>query len=219
MKLRKIVLVPGVMLLLAACTSISPQQAIVTDGTIQNSSLGFSGFTFEIPDGFEVYSPTAKNPADYNELQRMAVRIYELNKTWHPRDNERFYESFLLMSDQTCFLLITLKCDYVEPFGDSPFADRFVTHWQVMPLYNVTANRTVELGANRLPGIYTRGSAYEQEGWYYADPKRHGVPFNYEACKVTGSRRDNYILMGFSLPENAGALTGPMKQMMDGMKF
>ena len=219
MKLKNIVLVPGVILLLAACTSISPQRATVANGTIQNSSLGFSGFTFEIPDGFEVYSSAAKNPAEYNELQRVAVRIYDLNKTWHPRDNERFYESFLLISDRVCFLLITLKCDYVEPFGDSPFSDRFVTHWQLMPLYNVTATRTVEVGANRLSAVYTCGSAYEQEGWYYADPKRHGVPFSYQACKVTGNKHDSYILMGFALPENAGALTAPMKQMMDGMKF
>ncbi|MEI7852024.1 MAG: hypothetical protein WCH86_09340, partial [Kiritimatiellales bacterium] len=67
--------------------------------------------------------------------------------------------------------------------------------------------------------VYSRGSAYEQKGWHYADPKRNSVLFNYEACKVTGSKRDSYILMGFALPEDAKALTAPMQQMMDSLKF
>ena len=88
-----------------------------------------------------------------------------------------------------------------------------------MPLYNVTAKRSFGLGDTRQPAVHGCGSAYEQKGWYYADPKRNSVSFNYEACKVTGSKRDSYILMGFALPENAKTLTSPMRQMMDGLKF
>jgi hypothetical protein len=88
-----------------------------------------------------------------------------------------------------------------------------------MPLYNVTEKRSVQLGETRQPAVYSRGSAYEQKGWNYADPKRNSVLFNYEACKVTGSKRDSYILMGFALPENAKTLTAPMQQMMDDMKL
>lgn len=220
MKFKNIVSLLGIILLLAGCTSISYQRATVADGTIQNSSLGFSGFTFEIPDGFEVYSPAAKNPADYNDLQNMAIRIYNLNNAWHPRGNELFYESFLLMSDKTCFILITLKTDTVPPPYNSPFSsDQIVSQWDLMPLYNVTARRSFELGRSRQPAVITRGSAYEQKGWYYSRPKHNGMLFNYEACKVNGGNRDSYILMGVSLPEDAAALAAPMKQMVDGMKL
>jgi hypothetical protein len=216
MKLKNIISALGVMLCLG-CASVMPQRAMVADGIVKNASLGFSGFTFEIPQGFEVYNPAAKNPTEYNELQRMAIRIYDLNNVWHPRDDELFYESFLFMSDKTCFLLMTLKYSYMPRNENLPFSYRSVSQWQLMPLYNVTANRSFELGANRMAAVYARGYAYEQKGWYYDSPKKSRMPFNYEACKVTGDNRDRYILMGFALPDYAEALTVPMKQMIDGL--
>jgi hypothetical protein len=166
-----------------------------------------------------VYRPAAKNPAEYNELQRMAIRIYDANKAYHPRGNEQFYESFLLMSDKSCFLLITLKSAVADQLYDSPFDDSPAVQWELLPLYNVTAKRSFGLGDARQPAVYSRGSAYEKKGWYYADSKRNSVLFNYEACKVMGSKRDSYILMGFALPEDAKALAAPMKQMMDGLQL
>jgi hypothetical protein len=199
---------------------VSQQRAVIADGTIQNPALGFTGFTFGFPDGFEVYSPAAKNPAEYNELQRMAIRIYNADKAYLPRGNELFYESFLLMSDKTCFLLITLKSDGVVQTADSTFPDEAVViQGELMPLYNVTANRLFELGETRQPAVYTRGTAYEQKGWYYANPKHNRMLFNYEACKIEGGNRDRYILMGFAQPEDAAALTAPMRQMVEGVKL
>lgn len=218
MKLKNIISALGVMLFLG-CTSVMPQRATVVDGIIKNASLGFSGFTFEIPQGFEGYIPAAKNSAEYNELQRMAIRIYDLNNVWHPRDDELFYESFLFMSDKACFLLMTLKYDYMPQNENLPFSDQSVSRWQLMPLYNVTAKRSFELGASRMATVYTRGYAYEQKGWYYDRPKNSRMSFNYEACNVTGDHRDRYILMGFALPDHAEALTAPMKQMMEGFLF
>jgi hypothetical protein len=219
MKLKKIVPILGIVLLLAGCASVSQQRAVVADGVIQNTSLGFSGFTFKIPDGFEVYSPSTKNPVDCNELQQMAIRIYAINKAYHPRGSELLYESFLLLSDNTCFLLITLKSDDPVQLENTPFAEENVPQWELMPLYNITTKRAFELGENRQPAVYTRGSAYEKKGWYYANSKRGGMPFNYEACKVTGGNRDSYILMGFALPGQVDSLTAPMREMVEGMKF
>jgi hypothetical protein len=219
MKPKNIVSVWGIILLMAGCASVSQPRATVTDGTIQNASLGFFGFTFEIPAGFEVYRPAARNPAEYNELQRMAIRIYELNEAWHPRGNELFYESFLLLSEQSCFLLVTLKSHEAVLPDRSPFIDEPATQWELLPLYNVTASRAFELGETRLPAVYTRGSACEQKGWYYANPKRNSMRFSYEACKAEGGNRDRYILMGFALPENAAELAAPMAQMIDGLRL
>lgn len=219
MKLKNIMFGTGILLLMTGCASVSQQRAVVADGIIQNTSLGFFGFSFKIPDGFEVYSPAAKNPAEYNELQRMAIRIYDTSKAYHPRGNEQFYESFLLMSDKSCFLLITLKSAAAAQLYNSPFDDAANSQWELMPLYNVTSRRSFELGGTRQPAIYSRGSAYEQKGWYYADPKRNSMLFNYEACKVAGSKRDSYILIGFALSENAKTLTAPMQQMIEDLKF
>jgi hypothetical protein len=204
--------------LLAGCVPVS-RHATVADGTIQNASIGFSGFRFEIPDGYELYSSEAGNPANSNELQRMAIRIYQLNEEYHPRDNELFYESFLLMSDKACFLLITLKYDNLPRFDDTPFRKQDSLPWQLMPLYNPAETRTLELGENRVEAVYTRGHAYEHKGWYYAGPKRNRMPFNYEACKVADSNRDGCILMGFALPEDSGAIGPQMLRMIEGLKF
>ncbi|MFA7256339.1 MAG: hypothetical protein WC047_02025 [Kiritimatiellales bacterium] len=219
MKLKNITSILGVLLILTGCSSVSQQRATVADGAIQNASLGFFGFMLKIPEGFEVYNPAAKNPAEYNELQQMAVRIYKLNRAYHPRGNELFYESFLLMSEKTCFLLVTLKSEGMPLPDSSPFSDEPFSQWPLLPLYNVTSTRSFELGANRQDAVYTCGSAYEQKGWYYAGAKRNSTLFSYETCKITGGNRDSYILMGFALPENAAALAAPMKQMIDGMKL
>jgi hypothetical protein len=217
MKPQNIVSVLGILLMLTGCASISQPRATVADRTIENASLGFSGFCFNIPAGFTLYAPAP--PAEYNAMQQMAIRIYDLNNEWHPRGNEFFYEGFLLMSDETCFLLITLKSDAALPSYNSPFSDEALTSWPLMPLYNVTGRRTFEIGDRRLAAVLTSGSAYEQKGWYYAKPRRNSMLFNYEACKVTGVNRDSYILMGFALPEDANALSAPMQQMVDGMTF
>ena len=223
MKLKNIVLGLGTVLLLAGCISISQQRATVADGTIQNSAFGFSGYTFKIPAGFTVYSPDATPPAEYNELQRMAIRIYNLNNDYHPRGNELFYESFLLMSEQSCFLLATVKYDYMEPVYEPSYGSSIpapmVMQGELLPLYNVTENHAFELGGTHLPAVYTCGSAYEQKGWYYANQKRNGMMFNYEACKISDNRNSLFILMGFALPEHADVLAVPLKQMIDGLKM
>jgi len=218
MKLKNFVSILGILLLLG-CASVSQPRAVVADGIIQNASLGFSGFSFNIPDGFKIYNPAEDPEVGYTPLQELAIRVYELNEEWHPRGNELFYESFLLMSDQTCFLLITLKSDTVVQLNVSPFWDDASSRFDVMPCYNVTSTRSFELNGTRQPVVYTCGAAYEKGGWYYAKSKRNSTRFNYESCRIVGGNRDSYILMGFALPENAKALTAPMQQMVDEMKF
>ena len=144
------------------------------NGTVQNSALGFFGFCFRIPAGFELYNSAVKNPAEYSELQQMAIRIYDFNRQYHPRGNELFYGSFLLMSDKTCFLLIMKSEPYVR-FDESPFSDEINMPQELMLLYNITSRHSFTIGAGRLSAVYTRGSAYEKNGWYYSGPKHQGV--------------------------------------------
>jgi len=219
MKLKKILLLSGIILLLAGCSTVSRPRATVMDRVIRNTSFGFSGYSLQIPEGFELYNPAEKNSAEYNELQRMAIRIYELNEKWHPRGNELFYESFLLLSDKTCFLWATVESAAVSPLEDSPFTDTVLSSWEILPLYNVASRRVFDLGAIRRSAVFTRGSACEQKGWYYAKAKRNGMPFNYEVCKIAGTNREQYILMGFALPDDEAALTAPLRQMVDGISF
>lgn len=219
MKLKTVIFRLGVILLMAGCASLSQPRAVVADGVIQNASLGFSGFSFKIPDGFRLYNPAEDPEVGYTPLQELAIRVYKLNEEWHPRGNELFYESFLLMSDQTCFLLITLKSDAVTRLDVSPFLDDRSSQGDVMPCYNATSTRSFELNGTRQPAVYTCGVAYEKGGWYYAKSKRNSIPFSYESCRIAGSNRDQYVLMGFAVPEQAAELAEPMRQMIDGISF
>jgi len=219
MKLIKAVSGVVAIILLAGCVSIG-QRATVGDGTIDNPSLGFFGFQFEIPEGFEIYNPVAKNPSEYSELQQMAIRIYDLNEEIHPRDNEWFYESFLLMSENACFLLITLEYDHVAFFDSRIPSEEAGLQRQLMPLYNVSETRMFELGEiARVEAVWSRGYAYERKGWVYSNVRHNRKLFNYEACKVTGSKRDGYILMGFASPEHAAALAPQMQTMIGGLNL
>jgi len=219
MKIKMVVSGLGVILLLAGCASTSYPRAQVAEGVIQNSALGFSGFSFKIPEGYALYNPDAENPPEWNELQRMAIRIYEKNNEYHPCGDELFYESFLLMSDDSCFFLVTLKSNDATRFDSSVFSEDAFSQMTLLPLYNVTETRSSTLDNTRFPAIYSRGSAYERDGWYYAVEKKNSLPFSYEACKVDGDNRDHYVVMGLALPDHAGKLVEPMKQMVGGMKL
>ncbi|MBM4152267.1 MAG: hypothetical protein FJ220_01930 [Kiritimatiellaceae bacterium] len=219
MKIKQVVF--GVVLagLFSGCAMLQQRQAVVADGVIQNSALGFSGFSFKVPEGFTVYAPDAEPSKALTELQRMAIRIYELNEEYHPRGNEMFYESFLLMSDSCCFLLVTLTTHEVNRLDSSTFSQELFTPTSLFPLYNITDSRTFEVGENRSYAVQSIGTAHEQKGWYYAKPKKNSMPFCYEACKVEGSKRDQYIVMGFALPEDSAALAEPMKRMIAALKM
>lgn len=194
--------------------------AAVHDGVIENPALGFFGFRFSVPNGFELYVPGARHPTEYNDLQKMAIRIFEKDGEYHPRGNEQFYEGFLLLSEKTAVVLITLTYDdYIPPFGDSVFDEPAGRTWQTMPMYNVVGRRRIELGENRLQAVLTRGSAYEHKGWYYADQKRDRGLFLYEGCTVEGVRNDRYILFGMAFPEYEADLPMQMRRMIEALQM
>jgi hypothetical protein len=207
----------GACLLLTGCTALERSGALIDDGVIRNSSLGFFGFSYKIPDGFELYNPALKNPQALTELQQMAFRIYNMNETYHPAGNETFYDSFLIFSENAAFLLVTVEHDRLIETG-GPW-DESGLQRQLLPLYNAGDVRRTVLGRSRLETKITSGHAYEKKGWYYAKPKRGSMEFSYEACQISGANRDSYILMGFSLPEHKHILSLQMKEMIDGFQF
>lgn len=219
MKIKVVVAGAGVVLLLAGCASVSQQQATVANGVIQNPAMGFSGFSVNIPQGYTLYQPGSETPQEWNELQRMAIRIYDLNREYHPRGNELFYESFLLMSEKSCFLVVTLKSSEGPRLTPARFNDDLFSQTALLPLYNATESRSFTMGSSRFPAVYSCGSAYEREGWFFPKSKKNSLAFNYAACKADGGNRDHYVLMGMALPGQEAELTAPLQQMIDSMKF
>lgn len=205
------------LLLLAGCAAVKQSGATVSDGMIRNPSLGFFGFSFDMPDGFELYDADAE--ADRSELQQLAIRIQDLNDSFHPDANENFYESFLMLSENTAFLLVTVVNDRLVS-SDSDWADGGIAmQRQLFPMYNSTAPERITVGENRLAALKFAGQAYERKGWYYSGPKKGRTEFSYEACRVQGVNRDRYILMGFCLPEHKHVLSIQMQEMMRGFRF
>ncbi|HKL20969.1 MAG TPA: hypothetical protein VJ904_04140 [Tichowtungia sp.] len=216
MKLNGILL-SLLVLVLSGCAALDRSAASVSNGVIANPSLGFFGFSYKIPDGFELYDPGAEEPAEHTALQQMAIRVYNMNEAWHPDGSETFYESFLMFSETAAFLLVTVEHDRSMDTGvswEEPGLQR-----PLLPLYNSTGSRRMTLGRNRIEARRANGHAYEKKGWYYARPKRGGMEFSYEACRVSGANRDSYILMGFSLPEHKHILSLQMKEMIAGFQF
>jgi hypothetical protein len=202
--------------LAAGCTMIESPRATVVDGLITNPTLGFFGFSFEIPEGFELYDSAVLDGEEDNAVRQLAIRIYELNKSYHPSGTETFYESFLLLSENTAFLLITVENEDSVPLWAD---EELVADKRLMPLYNVRESSRMRLGEGRLEARIASGRAYERKGWYYSNPKSGRTPFSYEACKVEGVNRDRYILMGFSLPEHEHILSLQMPELMRGFRF
>ncbi len=213
--------IPGLLCvaLFAGCATVQPRRAMVDSRVISNPFLGLFGFSFEIPDGVELYNPAIGNAEQYGELQQMAIRIYNLNRNYHPRGNEIFYDSFLMLSEQTGVLLMTLKVDDASLPGASFSFDENALQGDQIPLYNVDGQEMVQLGGNRADAFHTRGHAYEHKGWYYAKKGRRRNLFQYEACKVSGGNRDQYVLMGFCLPGDEKVLEAQMQEMMEALRF
>ena len=206
--------------LLIGCAAIERGGASVSPGKIENPSLGFFGFSYGIPEGVALYDPSAKDAAQYTDLQQMAIRILDTNNSYHPSGNETFYESFLMFSENTAFLLVTVEYDRLSDPG-GPWEDTagIGMQRQLLPAYNISNSHRIALGNSRMEALLSSGRAYEKKGWYYARPKRESLEFSYELCRVSGVNRDDYILMGFSLPEDKHVLSLQMQQMLDGFRF
>jgi len=219
MKQRRVVFGLVCVALIAGCAMVSPQRAMVEGRVITNPSLGFFGFAFEIPEGFDLYNPAVGNPEQYGELQQLAIRIYNLNRAYHPRGNELFYDSFLMLSENTGVLLMTLKLGYASLSDTEFLIEEDLPQGDLIPLYNVSGKESLTLGKNRAAATYMRGHAYEHKGWYYPGSRKKRQRFNYEACKVFGDNRDGYVLMGFCLPGDEETLTLQMQDMMKALHF
>lgn len=215
---RKMILFSSFLLLLAGCTALEQSQATVGNGEIKNPSLGFSGFSYQIPEGFELYDPDAEEPAERTALQQMAIGIYNMNESYHPSGNETFYEGFLMFSKTAAFLLVTVEHDRLTDDAGGPWGNAGLQR-QLLPFYNTSDSRQTVLGRGRMETLLASGYAYEKKGWYYAKPKRGSMEFSYSSCRVSGTNRDSYILMGFSLPEHKHILSLQMKEMIDGFQF
>lgn len=205
--------------LLAGCAAVSQRGATVSDGMIENSSLGFFGFSFAVPEDFELYDPLAESAKEYTEAQQAAIRVYKLNNSYHPRGTETFYESFLMLSETAGFLLITVENDTLADFGGVLSDGEWGASQQLMPLYNISDSRRVILGNSQREALVAKGHAYESTGWYYSKPKSNRLLLSYEACKVGSVNRDSYILMGFSLPEHEHILSLQMQEAIRGFRF
>ena len=213
----KTLLAWALMVLMAGCTAVEQRRALVNDGRIENSSLGFLGFFFVIPDGFEGYNPAVQPEAGRSELQQLAIRVYELTREYHPSGNETFYEGFLMLSQQTAFLLVTVTSDGLDA-RDVAWDDVSMQR-ELLPMYNATERERFLIGDSRLAAVRVSGRAYESDGWYYSKPKSSRTEFCYRACRVEGGNRDHYILMGFSLPEYEHVLSLQMQEVVQGFQF
>lgn len=218
MAVKKIFLA-ALLLLLAGCAAVRQSGATVNDGLISNPTLGFFGFSFEMPDGFELYDPDAEAAEERSELQQLAIRIQDLNDSFHPAANENFYESFLMLSENTAFLLVTVVNDRFTSSNLDWMDSDISMQRQLFPMYNSVSPERMTLGENRLTALKFSGQAYERKGWYYSGPKRGRTEFSYEACRVQGVNRDQYILMGFSLPEHKHILSLQMQDMVHGFRL
>ena len=219
MKRKNIVFGLVCVALLVGCATVRQRRAMVDGRVISNPSLGFFGFSFEMPEAFDLYNPAVGVPDQYGEIQQLAIRIYNLNRAYHPRGNETFYDSFLMLSEKTGVLLMTLKVD-IEPASAADFfAEDPLPQVDLIPLYNVSGQEIFELGKNRAEAVCTRGHAYEHKGWYYAEERKKRRRFQYEACKVFGSNRDLYVLLGFCLPGDEAALKLQMQDMVPTLQF
>jgi hypothetical protein len=215
----KMVGVGILMVLLAGCTAVERSRAVVNEGTISNPSLGFSGFRYEIPEGFNLYSPDDQPEEGWSELQQMAIRIYDLNESYHPSGSETFYESFLIFSGQTAFLLATVTDDQMAAQDSDWLGDEFANGRELFPMYNLSQRERVLIGGSQLAAVEMSGRAYESGGWYYPNPKLNRIEFRYNACRVEGVNRDRYILIGFSLPDYEHILSLQMQEMISGFCF
>lgn len=219
MKQRIVILGLVLAVFAAGCSSVSQRRAMVDGRVISNPSLGFFGFSFEMPEGFDLYNPAVGTPEQYGEIQQLAIRIYNLNRAYHPRGNETFYDSFLMLSENTAVLLMTLKYDYMSSLETDFEVEEVTPQADTIPLYNVSAEEVLSLGDTKAAAVYTRGYAYEHKGWYYAGNGRRRKLFHYEACKALGNNRDGYVLMGFCLPEHTSELSLQMQEMMPALRF
>ena len=106
-----------------------------------------------MPDACDLYNPAVGIPDQYGEIQQLAIRVYNLNRAYHPHGDETFFDSFLMLSEKTGVLLMTLKVDAVSISFADFFTEDFVPQVDLIPLYNVSGQDDVEVGGGWRPFV------------------------------------------------------------------
>jgi hypothetical protein len=213
--------------LLAGCISMRP--ATVSPDTIQNPTVGFNGYVFHIPPGFES-SDVLMNYRSGTSVEQIASRIF--HQGWNERtrvsewSHEQFSEAFYFKDKEakSCFILTVqvFGLSYPAPlFSQMLSAERrYIYNFMDRQTYgerDLQNFQSVLVGGRQ--AVYAASTAYEKNGILYQSGGSDRNPVAYATCFLLGDRRDVYAIIGCADPKDMNLLERNMHLLMEGLSF
>jgi hypothetical protein len=214
--------------ILAGCGTIPVQPATVNGRVITNPTVGWSGYAFEIPDGFVKKDFLVSSMPEGTETEKMAARLFQ--RSWNHRKQvgswewERFGEAFCFSDAEgkTCFILTVqeLALSYPVPMFSMllPSEKRTIYNGLIRRWHSDLSDvQPVTIGGRQ--GLLTFEYGFERSGKRYVSKSGGRRPCIVASCAFMGDARDGYTIVGCADAGNADLLRENMQKIMRGFSF
>lgn len=202
--------IAGLVLVLAGCATPN-QPAVVTRASIQNSSVGYKGYTLEIPPGFKAGEAQTAG----REVPLWAdVSAAMFNGQMKQELGIKFSESFFIYNPKMVIFFAVMVVDtHGGSFSmiDDRQANRYLLN-MVNPMFkkNPHASGQTELiTENKHRGARASGSFKSNDQ----------TEMNFQIYKVLGELDEVYYIDGRAHSEDKEELATVVKQLVRGLKF
>jgi len=215
----------ALILVVSGCATRPPQPAVVGPGIIQNPTMGFNGYIFNIPPELETADFLGSSP-NGTATEQMIVRLFQ--GVWRDMNQDsdwgkyRFSEAFSFREPdgKTGFLFTVQLVDFylpVPPFCHMLSSEKRMIYDRIIPKFNIGSIQPVTVGGRQ--ALYTHGTVFEKEKRFYKVNGPGRLPVAYAGCFILGDTRDYYTIVGFADPKDAELLKLNIQRMMNGLSF
>ena len=209
----------GFFLLLFTGCATPMQPAVVHADSIQNPTIGWSGYQFKIPPGLEQIDLSTCSSGAGAETEQMM--IYRLQNAWSNREKsgqaggERFGEIFFFKDPdrKTYFFLSAHVLFFTAPVP--PFSHLLSP--EKRQVYN-----TIIRGWRHNEEHVQPTTVAGHQALHIFEPRLgedNSPPMAVAFCVFLGDTKDVYIIAGYSESKDAPLLKQNMQKMMDGFSF
>lgn len=203
--------IASLVILLAGCAT-PYQPAVVTKASIQNTSVGYKGYTLEIPPGFKA-GQTQKTGQDVPLWADVDAAL--VNGQLKQELGIKFSESFFIYNSNVVILFVMMVVDTREgtlSMLDDRQANRLLlsginTLFKKNP--KTTSVKTELINENKHRGVYASG---------IFRPNRQEER-SFQVYDIMGEMDELYTIVGMSDPKDKEELTVVTRQLYYGLKF
>ncbi len=190
----------------------------VASGSIQNPSIGWNGYSVEVPTSYTVFDPSTMDPSDLSKKAANRRAVFNDEKQYTANLAVAYHERFLLESadDESYIIFISDTYELSSPFStftgvEKDYFLRSHLNDKLVKMNNTDAfHELITIGGHR--AFHIRGN------WrpYF---NKHAEPIVYEGYLILGELKDAYWIEGFAVKEGTETMQRAVREMVKSLKI